>query len=689
MATQSKPVCLVSRSSSAISKHAPDWSYLAATDAPASDTSATSTTALATHTTHFATCHPCLVYSTTTTASATSFILTSLRSRHHTVSSSSGSLLPIHTTTCQPAIPHTKHSTHSNNLEAWQSTLRQQPLTWQPPISPNPTHSLESGTQRSWHGSATTSSVLPASPRSRRIFVEIAECWTLHGTHSHEEYSRKRTDVHAFEEHEREEPVHRRHGTITSWTCWSTRPIQERPGHPVHATAGRQHCHPSSIDTTTPSQGTTTAPDSPASGSASQTDWKASNSRHPPHTREDTAPPFQDHQSLHHPFGTIPFRTNATTPHTTIPWLPSRDTVPITGIQSITTYTRRTGRDHIPSNPKGHNQSRTQEKTGIIPANTTLTIPPSVLQATPTCGPTSFPPCTVSQSIANHPPSHLRCSQLSSHINATATSSHTTPRTGDSHPAYQTLEYRRTPYSLQRHQNPKVDRTAQQPRAYRTCQRDHRHSCQDPEERTAQLGRDSSTLWLTYGRSHFDDLQDLFPVLRSRQSLGSLTSTPTPHHTTPNIPTSTTSQGHSHHSPVPGTPHTPPPSHWQTPPYLHPWPSPSHMHLSLLQHLSTSPTLEAILSATSHHTWLLHPLSHATNTRSLHQTSIPPPLTPNIPPDRPLLHWQHQHWYIQARIQPTSQTQTTPWTQDTPRGTSPTLVAHQSQLPTILHTFLT
>ena len=273
-----------------------------------------------------------------------------------------------------------------------------------------------------------------------------------------------------------------------------------------------------------------------------------------------------------------------------------------------------------------------------------------------------------------HPPINHRSTQLCSHINTIATSSHPTPRTGDHHPAHQTIAYRRTPYCLQRDQNPKMDRTAQQPRAHRTSQRDHRHSCQNPQERTAQLGRDSSAIWLTYGRSHFDDLQDTLSVLRSGQSFGSLTSTPPLHHTTTNNPTPTTSPGHPHYSQMPGTPHTSPPSYRQTPPHLHPRSSPSHMHFSLCQHISTSSTMETVLSSTSHHTWLLHPLSHATNTGSLHQTPISPLLTPNIPPDWPLLHRQHQHWHIQAGIQPPSQTQTAPRTQDTTRGISPTLV---------------
>ena len=190
-------------------------------------------------------------------------------------SPSSASLLPVHTTPRKLTTPHTKHSTHSDNVEARQPTLRQQPFTWQPTVPPNSTHRLESGTQCSRYGSSPSTSVLPAPSRPRRIRVEIAKRRSLHGTHSHQEYSRKRTDVYAPEEHEREESVHRRHGTISSWTSWPTRPIEEGPGYSIHATVGRQHRHPSSIDTTTPSQGTTTAPDPSASGSASKTDWKA------------------------------------------------------------------------------------------------------------------------------------------------------------------------------------------------------------------------------------------------------------------------------------------------------------------------------------------------------------------------------------------------------------------------------
>ena len=457
---------------------------------------------------------------------------------------------------------------------------RQQSLTRQPTVPPDPTHRLESGAQCSRHGSSSSPSVLPAPSRSRRICVEIAERRSLHGTHSHQEYSRKRTDVYAPEEHEREEPFHRRHGTISSWTSWPTRPLEEGPGYSVHATIGRQHRHPSSIDTTTPSQGTTVAPDPSASGSAGKTDRKASNSWHTPHTREATTSPLQDYQSRR-TFRTIP---HTATPHTTIPRL---DTVPITGPQSINTSTCGASRATIPSCPESHNQIRTQETPGILSANTTLTIPSPILQAIPACRPTSSHPRAVSQPLSIHPPWNHRWSQLRSRINAIATSVPATPGTGYRYPTHQTLESRRTPHSLQCHKNPKVDCTTQQPRTHRACPRDHLHSCQDPQARTAQLGRDSSAIWLTHGRRHFDDLQDTLPVLRSGQSLGSLTSPPTLHYTTPNIPTPTTSPRHSHHSQMPGTPHTPPPSYRQTPSYLHPWPSPSYLHLSLRQHIST------------------------------------------------------------------------------------------------------
>ena len=99
--------------------------------------------------------------------------------------------------------------------------------------------------------------------------------------------------------------------------------------------------------------------------------------------------------------------------------------------------------------------------------------------------------------------------------------------------------------------------------------------------------------------------------------------------------------------------------------------------------------MEAILSATSHHTRVIHPLSHTTDTGSLHQTSISSSLTPHIPPNQSLLHRQYKHWPLQTRIQPPSKTQTTPRPQDTTRGTSTSMVAHQPQLPSILHYLLT
>ena len=580
--------------------------------------------------------------------------------------------------------PQTCHTAHQA-----QHPLRQQPFTWQPTVPPDSTHRLEPGTQCSRYGSSPSTSFLLAPPRPRGVCVEIAERRSLHGTHSHKEYSRKRPDVHAPEEHEREEPVHRRPGTISSWTDWPTGTIQEGPSHSIHAAVGRLHRHPSSIDPTTPSQGTTTAPDPSASGSASKTDWKASNSWHPPHTREATASPLQNFQSRRRTLCTISLCTNTGTSHTTITRLPSRDTLTITGTQSITTSTGGTSRATIHASPESHNKIRTQETAGILPANTAITIPTPLLQATPACGPTSSHSRAISQPFSIYPPWTHRWPQLRRRFNDVATSSHSTPRTGYSYPTHQILDPSRTPHSLQCHQNPKVDCPTQQPGTHWACPRDHLHSRQDPKARPAQPGRNSSTIRLTNGRSHFDDLQDTLPVLCSGQSFGSLTSPPTLHHTTYNIPTPATSPRHSHHSQMPGTPHTPPPSHRQTSPYFHPWPSSSHLHLSLRQHFSTPSTMEAILSTTSHHTRILHPLSHATDTGSLHKTSISSSLTPNIPPNWSLLHRQYKHWSLQTRIQPPSKTQTTPWPQDTTRGTSPPLVAHQPQLPPILHYLLT
>ena len=294
LASQPKPVCLVTRSPTAISKHALERSYIAATDAPGSDTS---NSAFAAHTTGHGTSNHYHFHSTTTPATTTSISLPPSQPCHVIFPYSFASLFPDHSTPHQPTTPHTKHSTHSDNVEARQPTLRQQPFTWPPTVPPDSTHRLEPGTQCSRYGSSPSPSFLPAPTRPRGVCVEIAQRRSLHGTHSHKEYSRKRTDVHAPQEHAREEPVHRWPGTSSSWTDWTTRAIEKGPSLRIHAALGRQHHQPSSIGTTTPNQGTTTAPDPPASGPASKTDWEASNTWHPPHTREATSPPLQNFQS--------------------------------------------------------------------------------------------------------------------------------------------------------------------------------------------------------------------------------------------------------------------------------------------------------------------------------------------------------------------------------------------------------
>ena len=72
LASQPKPVCLVTRSPTAISKHALERSYLAATDAPVSDTSSS---AFAAHTTGHVTSNHYHFHSTTTPATTTSITL--------------------------------------------------------------------------------------------------------------------------------------------------------------------------------------------------------------------------------------------------------------------------------------------------------------------------------------------------------------------------------------------------------------------------------------------------------------------------------------------------------------------------------------------------------------------------------------------------------------------------------------
>ena len=84
---------------------------------------------------------------------------------------------------------------------------------------------------------------------------------------------------------------------------------------------------------------------------------------------------------------------------------------------------------------------------------------------------------------------------------------------------------------------------------------------QDSQARPAQPCRDSSPLRTAYGRSNLDDLQDTLTILCGSQSFSSLTSPPTLHHSTPNIPTPATSPRHSHHSQMSGIPHTPPLRH--------------------------------------------------------------------------------------------------------------------------------
>ena len=194
----------------------------------------------------------------------------------------------------------------------------------------NPPPGAES-TQRSRYGSSPSPSFLLASARPRGVCAEIAQRGSLHGTHSHKEYSRKRADVHAPQEHAREEPVHRRSGTSSSWTDWTTRTIEKGPSHCIHATVGRQHYRTPSIHSTTPSQSTTASPDPPASGTACETDWEASRTWHPPHTREATSRPLQDFQSLR-TLRTLPLTT--ATSHTTITRLPSRDALTLTRTQS-------------------------------------------------------------------------------------------------------------------------------------------------------------------------------------------------------------------------------------------------------------------------------------------------------------------------------------------------------------------
>ena len=217
---------------------------------------------------------------------------------------------PVTTSFPNPPPAYSQSTPHPPNLPHRTPSTAPTPTTWKPdsqhydsnPLHGNPLFRQIQPTAwsraRNVHGmDPLLLPVLLAPPRPRGVCAEIAKRRSLHGTHSHKEYSRKRTDVHAPEEYAREEPVHRRPGTISSWTDWPTRTIEEGPSHSIHAAVGRQHRHPSSIDTTTPSQGTTTAPDPSASGSATKTDWEASNSWHPPYTREATASPLQNFQS--------------------------------------------------------------------------------------------------------------------------------------------------------------------------------------------------------------------------------------------------------------------------------------------------------------------------------------------------------------------------------------------------------
>ena len=370
---------------------------------------------------------------TTTPATTTSITLPPTQPCHFILPQSSASLFPDHTTPHQTTTPHTKHSSHSDNVEARQPTL--QSVTWASTFSPNSTHRLEQSTQCSRYGSSPSPSFPIASARPRGVCAEIAQRGSVHGTHSHQEYSRKRADVHAPQEHVREKPFHRRSGASSSWTDRTTRTIEKGPSHCIHATVGRQHYRTPSIHSTTPSQSTTASPNPPASGTARETDWEASNTWHPPHTREATSPPLQNFQSLR-TLHTLPLRPTTATSHTTITRLPSRDTLTLTRTQPSTTSTSGTSRDTFHASPEGHNQTSTQKTAGLLPADTAIAIPTPLLQATPAWGPTSAQSRTISQPIALDPPWSHRWPQLRHCSNNIAASSHTTPRTGHSSPTH-------------------------------------------------------------------------------------------------------------------------------------------------------------------------------------------------------------------------------------------------------------
>ena len=73
--------------------------------------------------------------------------------------------------------------------------------------------------------------------------------------------------------------------------------------------------------------------------------------------------------------------------------------------------------------------------------------------------------------------------------------------------------------------------------------------------------------------------------------------------------------------------------------------------------------METILSATSHHARVLHPLTHTTDTSHLYQSTIPSHYSTQLSPNRTLLHWQRQCRHLQRRVQQTSKAQATSTTQ--------------------------